>query len=65
MYEIEHPTEFKEVLQFTVKQGKMVKTTVMKTKFLQLNDKRFYFLDGILSLPYGNIRLTKIDEFKK
>lgn len=43
LYEIEHPAEFKEVLQFTVKQGKMVKTTVMKTKFLQLNDKSFIF----------------------
>ena len=65
MYEIEHPAEFKEVLQFKVKQGKMVKTTVTKTKFSQLNDKRFYFPDGILSLPYDHISLTKIDEFKK
>lgn len=43
----------------------MIKTTVQKTKFSQLNDKRFYFPDGILSLPYGHINLKEIDEFKK
>lgn len=43
----------------------MVKTTVQKTKFSQLNDKRFYFPDGILSLPYGHKALEEIDEFKK
>ena len=39
------PGEYKEVARFTVKQGEMVKTKVTKTKFSQLNDKRFYFLD--------------------
>ena len=43
----------------------MIKTTVQKTKFFQINDKRFYFPDGILSLPYGDQALTEIDEFKK
>ena len=43
----------------------MVKTVVTKTKFSQLNDKRFYFPDGILSLPYGHQSLKEIDEFKK
>ena len=46
------PAEYKEVARFTVKKGDMVKTVVTKTKFSQLNDKRFYFPDGILSLPY-------------
>ena len=59
------PGEYKEVARFTVKQGEMVKTTVSKTKFSQLNDKRFYFLDGILSLPYGHQSLHEIDKFKK
>ena len=40
------PAEHKEISRFTVKQGEMVKTNVTKTKFLQVNDKRFYFPDG-------------------
>ena len=43
----------------------MVKTVVTKTKFSQLNDKRFYFPDGILSLPYGHPSLSEIDNFKR
>ena len=57
--------EYKQVAQFTVKQGEMVKTTITKSKFPQLNDKRFYFPDGILSLPYGHQSLQEVDEFKK
>ena len=37
----------------------------MKTKFSQLNDKRFYFADGVVSLPYGHPNLKEIDKFKK
>ena len=59
------PAEHKEISRFTVKQGEMVKTNVTKTKFSQLNDKRFYFPDGVLSLPYGHVALKEIDEFKK
>ena len=59
------PAEFKEVFRFTVRQGEMVKTTVQKTKFSQLNDKRFYFPDGIFSLNYGHQSLKEIDDFKK
>ena len=40
------PAEYKDVARFTVKQGDIVKTVVNKTKFSQLNDKRFYFPDG-------------------
>ena len=43
----------------------MVKIVVNKTKFSQLNDKRFYFPDGILSLLYGHQSLSEIDDFKK
>ena len=59
------PAEYKEVSRFTVFQGEMVKETVQKTKFSQLNDKRFYFPDGIVSLPYGHQNLKEIDDFKK
>ena len=56
--------ECKEVARFVVKKGDMIKTTVTKTKFSQLNDKRFYFPDGILSLPYGRPCLEEIENFK-
>ena len=43
------PAEYKEVSRFSVVQGEMVKKTVQKNKFSQLNNKRFYFPDGIVS----------------
>ena len=43
----------------------MVKTSVIKNKFSQLNDKRFYFPDGVVSLPFYHPILSKIDEFKQ
>ena len=30
-----------------------------------MNNKRFYFLDGIVSLPFGHKNLKQIDDFKK
>ena len=42
----------------------MVTTTVVKRKFSQINDKSFYFLNGILSLPYGHSSLKEISDFK-
>ena len=57
--------QYKEVERFTVTQGEMIKTTVTKTNFSQLNDKRFCFPDGILSSPYTHQSLREIDEFKK
>lgn len=59
------PAECKEVARFSVKKGDMIKVLVTKTKFSQLNDKRFYFPDGILSLPYGHPSLSEIDNFKR
>ena len=38
---------------------------IVKTKFSQINDKRFYFLNGILSLLFGHLSLKEIDEYKK
>ena len=59
------PATYKEVSRFTDFQGEMVKKTVQKTEFSQLNDKGFYFHDGIMSLPYGHQNLKEIDDFKK
>ena len=46
------PHNAKKVLRLTVVAGEMVQTTVVKNKFSQLNDKRFYFPNGILPLPF-------------
>ena len=51
--------------RLTVAPGEMVKTSVIKNKFSQLNDKRFYFPDGIVSLPSYHRVLSKINEFKQ
>ena len=42
----------------------MVLETVHKKKFSQLNDKRYYFQCGIVSLPFSHPHLQKIDEYK-
>ena len=34
--------------------------SVNKTQFVGLNDKRFYFQDGIISLPFGHFLLNKV-----
>ena len=59
------PAEYKEFSRFIFIQGGMRKKAVQKTKFSKLNDKRFYFLSGIVSLLYGHQNLKEIDDFKK
>ena len=43
----------------------MIITSVNKVKFASLNDKRYYFSDGIVSLPYGHPLLREVREYKK
>ena len=43
----------------------MVRKKVTKSTFSQLNDKRFYFPVGIVSMPFGYKTLKQIDDFKK
>ena len=59
------PAEYKQVSRLTVDKGEMVKKTVTKTKFSELNDKRFYFPNGILSLPFDHENVKEIDDFKQ
>ena len=40
-------------------------TSVNKVQFARLNDKRYYFSDGIVSLPFGHPALNKVREYKK
>ena len=44
---------------------KMKMTSLNKVQFAGLNNKRYYFLDGIVSLSYGNPLLSKICQIKK
>ena len=59
------PCDTKKVSRLTVLAGEMVKASVIKNKFSQLNDKRFYFPDGIVSLPFHHPVLAEINEFKQ
>ena len=39
--------------------------SVNKTQFTGLNDKRYYFHDGIVSLPFGHFLLEKVRKEKE
>ena len=43
----------------------MTMTSVNKVQFARLNDKRYYFSDGIVSLPFGHPTLNEVREYKK
>ena len=39
--------------------------TITKCKFARINDKRYYFSDAIVSLPFGHPLLEKVRKYKK
>ena len=43
----------------------MTMTSVNKVQFVSLNDKRYYFSDGIVSLPFGHPSLNEVRDYKK
>ena len=55
----------KSIVRISVKKSEMTTHKIVKTKFSQLNDKRFYFPSAIISLPFGHNSLKDIDTFKK
>ena len=57
----------KQILQkrLQVTNTKMKITSINTVQFTSLNDKRYYFSDGILSLLYRHILLSKIFQIKK
>ena len=57
------PAHCKEMSRLTVFQGEMQKKMVTKTKFLQFNDKGFYFSNGITSRPLSHPYLKELVEF--
>ena len=38
--------------------------SVEKKRFASLNDKRFYFMGGIVSLPFGHLLLEEVRKLK-
>ena len=59
------PAGYKEVTWLTVLDGEMQKKTVTKRKFSQINDKRFYFADGITSIPLCHPDLKELAKPKR
>ena len=45
-------------------QGGDAKNTLMKSRFSQINDKRFYFADEITSLLLSHPHLERLIDFK-
>ena len=43
----------------------MVLEEIEKSKFAQINDKGYYFSDGIVSLPFSHPLLKEIVDFKR
>ena len=60
---IKPPADFKELSRLTVFEGEMQQKMVVKSKFSQFNDKRFYFSNGITSLPLPHSYLKELVEF--
>ena len=60
------PNQVKRIEQkrFQIKDESMQMTTIHKVQFGQLNDKRFYFPNGITSLPFGHPHLEKVRKQK-
>ena len=43
----------------------MMMTSVNKVQFASLNDKRYYFSDRNVSLPFGHPSLSELRDYKK
>ena len=50
--------------RFTIKNNQMILEEIEKSKFAQINNKRYYFSDRILSLPFSLPFLKEIVNFK-
>ena len=59
------PVEKQKQKRFTIKNNEMILEEIEKSKFVQINDKRYYFSDGIVSLPFSHPYLLDIVQFKR
>ena len=57
--------EYFEQQRFSIVAGEMTKATVQTTKFSQTNDKIFYFLNGVTSLPLGHPLLSELTNYNE
>ena len=48
-----------------VKNTKMKMTNVSTVQFANLNDKQFYFSDGLVALPFGHPLLSDLHKLRK
>ena len=51
--------------RFQIKNTEMRTQSITKCQFAGLNDKRFYFYDGIVSMPFGHPLLEKLRKEEK
>ena len=51
--------------RFQIKNTEMKMYNISKSQFAGLNDKRFYFYDGVVSMPFGHPLLEKLKGKKK
>ena len=51
--------------RFTIVGGEMEQTIILKSKFSQTNDKRFYNLNGVTSPPIGHPFLQDVTLYKE
>ena len=51
--------------RFQIVHNSMQMVSISKTQFAGLNDKRFYFHDGIVSLPFGHFLLKASRKLKE
>ena len=65
--DINKKTELKKMFQerFQLKNTEIKMTIVNKVHFASLNNKQYYCLDGITSLPYSHLRLLELRKKSK
>ena len=51
--------------RFTTAGGEMEQTATLKSRFSQINDKRFYNINGVTSLPIGDPFLQDVTLYKE
>ena len=57
--------EYSKQYRLAVKNNEMSLEEVNKCKFPKINDKRYYFEDGIVSLPFSHPYLLDIVKYKR
>ena len=54
-----------ELHRFVILGSRMEKSIIQKSKYAQISDKRFYFSDGIVSLPFSHASLKTLIDYKE